>query len=106
MKVSGECNLLGFVSSQQKFEATDIKVLGASQLSDSVIAPSGGTNTPQVFTQGRPRGEEETYKKRSQRTGGLSLSRARAHSLSFSLFASFGLARPHTSRMYFPLFSK
>jgi len=40
MKVSGECNLLGFVSSQQKFEATDIKVLGASQLSDSVIAPS------------------------------------------------------------------
>ena len=58
------------------------------------------------FTQGRPRGEEETYKKRSQRAGGLSLSRARAHSLSFSLFASFGLARPHTSRMYFPLFSK
>ena len=45
---------------------------------------SGGTNTPQVFTQGRPRGEEETYKKRSQRARGLSLFRARAHSLSFS----------------------
>ena len=45
---------------------------------------SGGTNTPQVFTQGRPRGEEETYKKRSQRARGLSLFCARAHSLSFS----------------------
>ena len=40
MKVSGECNLLGSVSSQQKFEAMDIKAFGMSQLSDSVIAPS------------------------------------------------------------------
>ena len=38
--VSGECNLLGSISSQQKFEATDIKAPGASQLSESVIAPS------------------------------------------------------------------
>ena len=32
--LSGECNLLGSVSSKQKFEATDIKALGASQLLD------------------------------------------------------------------------
>jgi len=38
--VSGECNLLGSVSSQQKFEAMDIKALGASQLLESVIDPS------------------------------------------------------------------
>ena len=37
---SGECSLLGSISSQQKFEATDIKAPGASQLSESVIAPS------------------------------------------------------------------
>ena len=30
--LSGECNLLGSVSSQQRFEVTDIKALGASQL--------------------------------------------------------------------------
>ena len=35
--VSGEC---GSVSSQQKFEAMDIKALSVSQLSDSVTAPS------------------------------------------------------------------
>ena len=34
----GECNFLGSVLSQQKFEATDVKALGASQLSDSVTA--------------------------------------------------------------------
>ena len=38
--VSGERNLLGSVSSQQKFEVMDIKVLGTTQLSDSVTAPS------------------------------------------------------------------
>jgi len=37
--MSGECNLLGSVLSQQKFEAMDIKAFSASQLSDSVIAP-------------------------------------------------------------------
>ena len=31
--VSGECILLGSVSSQQRFGVTDIKALGASQLS-------------------------------------------------------------------------
>ena len=35
MVVSGECNLLGFVSSQQRFEAMDVKALGVSQLLDS-----------------------------------------------------------------------
>ena len=35
-----QCNLLGSVSSQQKFEAVDIKALHTSQLWDSVIAPS------------------------------------------------------------------
>ena len=34
MDMSEECNLLGSVSSQQKFEVTDIKALGMSQLSD------------------------------------------------------------------------
>lgn len=38
--VRGVCNFLSSVLSQQKFEATDIKALGASQLSDSVTAPS------------------------------------------------------------------
>ena len=33
------CNFLGSVLSQQKFEATDVKPLGASQLFKSVIAP-------------------------------------------------------------------
>ena len=36
MILSGECNLLGSVSSQQKFKATDVKALGASQLLDSL----------------------------------------------------------------------
>jgi hypothetical protein len=31
--MSGECMLLGSVSSQQRFGMTDIKALGASQLS-------------------------------------------------------------------------
>ena len=34
----GECNFLSSVLSQQKFEVTDPKALGASQLSDSVTA--------------------------------------------------------------------
>ena len=34
--VSGECNLLGSVSSQQRFEVTDVKALGTSQLLDSL----------------------------------------------------------------------
>ena len=33
--LSGECNLLSSVSSQQRFEATDVKALGTSQLFDS-----------------------------------------------------------------------
>ena len=33
IKVSGECMLLSSVSSQQRFGGTDIKALGASQLS-------------------------------------------------------------------------
>ena len=34
-QLSGECNFLGSVLSQQRFEAMDDKALGASQLSDS-----------------------------------------------------------------------
>ena len=33
MVVSGECMLLGSISSQQRFEVTDIKALDLSQLS-------------------------------------------------------------------------
>ena len=36
----GECNLLGCVLSQQRFEATDIKALGAPQVSDSLCYSS------------------------------------------------------------------
>ena len=35
MELSGECNFFNSISSQQKFEVTDIKPSGASQLSDS-----------------------------------------------------------------------
>ena len=45
---------------------------------------------------GQARGEEKTYKKRSQRAGGLSVSRTGLFSL-FLLFASFGSACPHAS---------
>ena len=40
MDMSGECDLLGSVSSQQKFEVTDIKALGTSQLLDSMYYSS------------------------------------------------------------------
>ena len=35
MFLSGECNLLGFVLVQQKFEAMDVKALGVSELLDN-----------------------------------------------------------------------
>ena len=38
--VRGACNSLSSVLSQQKFEATDVKPLGASQLSDSLCYSS------------------------------------------------------------------
>ena len=44
--VSGECNLLSSVSSQQKFEAKDIKALGASQLLDRPCYTSWVSNRP------------------------------------------------------------
>ena len=44
--MSGECILLGSVSSQQKFEATDIKALGASQLLDN---PCYSSQTDQFY---------------------------------------------------------
>ena len=37
---SGECNLLDSISSQQKFEARDVKALGMSQFSDSLCYSS------------------------------------------------------------------
>ena len=37
--VRGACNFLSSVSSQQKFEAMDVKAPGVSQLPDSVTAP-------------------------------------------------------------------
>jgi len=69
------------------------------------VRTSGRTNSipaSPVYT-GQAQGEGKTYKKRSQKAGALSLSYALSLSL---LFASFGLACPHASRMYFPLFSK
>ena len=48
--MSGECNHLSSVSSQQRFEATDIKVLGASQLSDS---PCYGSWTDQFYLENK-----------------------------------------------------
>ena len=46
MQISGECNLLGSVLSQQKFEASDIKSLGMSQLSDRPCYSSWVLNRP------------------------------------------------------------
>ena len=40
LNVSGECDLLDSVSSQQRFEVTDVKALGASLLSDSLCYSS------------------------------------------------------------------
>ena len=42
----GECNFLGSISSQQKFETMDIKALGASQLLDS---PCYSSQTDQFY---------------------------------------------------------
>ena len=44
--VSGKCNLLSSVSFQQKFEAKDIKALGASQLLDRPCYSSQVLNRP------------------------------------------------------------
>ena len=44
--LSGEYNLLGSVSSKQKFEGTDIKALGASQLLDRPCYSSRFLNRP------------------------------------------------------------
>ena len=46
--LSGECNRLGSVSSQQKFEAMDIKALGASQLLDRPCYSSWFSNRPVI----------------------------------------------------------
>ena len=58
------------------------------------------------FTQGRPRGKEKTYKKRSQRAGDLSLSLSlslpHTGTLPHSLLHVFGLACPHALKMDFP----
>ena len=60
---------------------------------------------------GQAWGEEKTYKKRSQRAGGLSLPCVSLYFLSLFLslslpFVSFGSACSHASRMYFPFISK
>ena len=46
MFLSGECNLLGSVSSHQKFEATDIKILSTSPLLDILCYSSRFLNRP------------------------------------------------------------
>ena len=46
---------------------------------------------------GQAQGEEKKHIKKGAKGSGISLC---------LLFASFGLACPHASRMYFPLFSK
>ena len=48
--MSGECNLFGSVSSQQKFEVTDVKALGASQPSDSLCYSS---RTDQIYLENK-----------------------------------------------------
>ena len=45
--VRGVANFLGSVSSQQKFEATDVKALGMSQLSDR---PCYSSRTDQCYS--------------------------------------------------------
>ena len=54
--MSGACNLLSSVSSQQKFEAMDMKALGKSQLSDrpdSVIALRQISVTAQFYLENK-----------------------------------------------------
>ena len=46
----GECNFLGSILSQQKFEATDVKALGVSQLSDS---PCYSSRTDQSYLENK-----------------------------------------------------
>ena len=48
--MSGECILLVSVSSQQKFEVTDIKALGASQLLDN---PCYSSQTDQFYLENK-----------------------------------------------------
>ena len=48
--MSKECNLLSSVLSQQRFEATDVKVLGTSQLSDS---PCYSSRTDQFYLENK-----------------------------------------------------
>ena len=50
MYVLGECNFLGSILSQQKFEATDVKALGVSQLSDS---PCYSSRTDQSYLENK-----------------------------------------------------
>ena len=59
--VSGEC---GSVSSQQKFEAMDIKALSVSQLSDSVTAPSYSSVLFRKYKKIHPRGMRACRPKR------------------------------------------
>ena len=47
---SGECDFLGSVSSQQRFEAVDVKALGASQLLDSLCY---GSLTDQFYLENK-----------------------------------------------------
>ena len=44
--MSGECNLLDSVLSQQKFEVMDVKALGMSQLSDRLCYTSRLSDRP------------------------------------------------------------
>ena len=60
------CNFLSSVSSQQKFGAMDIKALGTSQLSDSVIAPCYSSVLFRKPRKGHPRGVRACRPKRPE----------------------------------------
>ena len=64
MELSGECNFFSSVSSQQRFEAMDVKALGASQLSDS---PCYSFQTDQFYLENKGMPTQKTWREQPER---------------------------------------
>ena len=69
MNLSGECNLLGSVSSQQKFEVRVVKTLCLSQLSDR---PCYSSQKDQFYLENKGERERERERERDPRPFGSS----------------------------------
>ena len=64
MELSGECNFFASVSSQQRFEAMDVKALGVSQLSDS---PCYSSQTDQFYLENKDTQTQKTWREQLER---------------------------------------